>query len=422
MPHFTERERRPVEVHVPRAPDDGGPPPGRADAVVEFKPASVPPARPRRRARIALAHDWLCGYRGGEAVLERIARFVVDRHEAAGLMVMVDDGRPVAPTIDVLEHITSGLQQIPFGATALRRHLLPLYPRAVDELGAALRAAHSRRAVDLLISTSSAAIKGLRAPDGVPHLCYCHSPARYIWSQRREYTRAGVLTRFGLKLMRRRFREWDRVTSLNVTAFVANSTHTASLIERAYGRDAVVIHPPVRTAFFTPDQVTSREDFWLVAGALEPYKRTEAAIFAANAAHHRLIVAGDGTQRRRLQRIAGPTVEFAGRVSDEALRDLFRRARVLLFPQVEDFGIIAVEAQACGLPVAAFGAGGALETVVDGVTGAYFQEVSPEAIMAAINRCPSGAAAAGACRRHAERFSEDRFDREFGAEIDRMLV
>jgi glycosyltransferase involved in cell wall biosynthesis len=382
----------------------------------------MPPTSPK--PRIALAHDWLCGYRGGEAVLDRIARLIAAEFTPAGLYVMIDDGRPLTPAIDSLEHITSFLQNLPGGPGRLRRWYLPLYPRAVAHLSAKLAAGHRRKPIDLVISTSSAAIKGLRPPPGVHHLCYCHSPPRYLWSQQEEYARGrdilSRLRRAGLSAAAARLRDWDVATAANATEFLANSTYTAGQIRACYGRDAAVVHPPVRTDFFTPDPTIKRQDFWLVVSALEPYKRIDLAIRAANQARHELLIAGEGSQSRLLRSIAGPTIRFLGRVDDERLRELYRTAALLLFPQVEDFGIVAAEAQACAMPVVARGAGGVRDIVEPGITGAFFDEPTPEAILDAVARIPKDCGEA--CRnRAAELFGLDRLDAALRTRITAFL-
>ncbi|MCL4741335.1 MAG: glycosyltransferase [Phycisphaerales bacterium] len=367
------------------------------------------------RHRVVLAHDWLCGRRGGEAVLERIAAVVGARDEVVALLTMFDDGSSIGPAVDALPRIVWPGGRAP-GVSRLRRWFLPLYPEAVRWLSRRLTRLHDDRPIDLLVSSSSAAIKGLRAPPGVPHVCYCHAPARYVWSVEGEYavgrSPGDALRTLGLRAFGPLYRAWDKRTAANVTRFIANSKHTAGEIERCYGRGASVVHPPVRIDFFTPDPATPREPFWLFAGALEPYKRADLAIEAARWTGARLVIAGGGSMERSLRTMARTlpegAVEFAGRVTDERLRDLYRRARLLLFPQVEDFGITAVEAQACGCPVVARRAGGALDTVIDGRTGAFFDRPEPAAIAEAAGRCPTGAESA--CRRNAERFSERVFD------------
>jgi glycosyltransferase involved in cell wall biosynthesis len=389
-----------------------------------------PPARTGdRRLRIALAHDWLCGYRGGEAVLERICALVEREHELAGLHVMFDDGQTLSPAVDRARAAgkvrASSLSGVPGGAGKLRRWLLPLYPRAVAELSQMVAREHAARPIDLVISTSSAAVKGIKAPEGVPHLCYCHAPARYVWSRTEDY--AGGLRGLGLKVMGGRFRAWDARTASHVTKFVANSTHTAREIARVYGREASVVFPPVRTGFFTPGEeaASRRGAFWLVVSALEPYKRVDLAIEAAALSGVELVIAGKGSQRAKLERFASELagrggqggergergrVRFVGRVDDEELRTLYRTARLLVFPQVEDFGIVAAEALACGLPVVARAAGGALDIVEDGVTGACFTEPTAAALAQAAALAPEPAQCGAACRERALRFSEGCFD------------
>jgi glycosyltransferase involved in cell wall biosynthesis len=329
----------------------------------------------------------------------------------------------------------SGLGRVP-GANRVRRWLLPLYPATVASLSRRLARDHARAPIDLLISSSSAAIKGLRAPAGVPHLCYCHTPARYLWSQAEQY--GGGLRGLGLRLLGGRLRKWDRRTARGVTAFLANSTHTQREIARCYGRESVVLCPPVRTDYFTPGEApwtgeaptwlrragfNGDKPFWLAAGALEPYKCFDDAMEAARLAGVPLVIAGAGSQERRLRREAHGGVVLVGRVSDEQLRDLYRAARLLAFLQIEDFGIVPVEAQACGCPVLARMAGGALDTVVDRATGAHFlwerwepffevdrNEPNDGPLLDAVARVPERTAATtAACRANAERFGADAF-------------
>jgi glycosyltransferase involved in cell wall biosynthesis len=302
-------------------------------------------------------------------VLERLARLVQAHFQPAGLLVMFDDGcaHKSTPTLNRwrdrgLIHASS-INDWP-GARRLRRWLLPAYPLAVRDLSTQLEILHAHAPIDLVISTSSCAIKSLRTPLArdsiVPHLCYCFAPARYLWSQREAY--AAGFRGLALRLLGPPLRAWDRRTSRNVTRFVALSRHIQNEIESSFGRSSDLVHPPTRTEFFTPlpaEGARSGEEldrslpglpdhFWLLVGALEPYKRAELAIRAAALAGKPLLVVGEGSDLSRLRRLKAPTTSFLGRVSDEILRHLYRHADALLFPQIEDFGIVAVEALACG--------------------------------------------------------------------------
>jgi glycosyltransferase involved in cell wall biosynthesis len=352
--------------------------------------------------RIALAHDWLVGMRGGERVLDRLARLF----GPTDLYTLVSNGRPLSEAISACRVRTSPLQRFPAARGRWRRHYLPLMPWAVGRLRVA--------PCDLLISTSSAVMKSIRPPPRTPHLCYCHSPARYVWAQTGAYaarpgTSGGLVRWLGLQMARRPFQRWDRKTASRVTRFLANSAHTATLIKRCFGRDAQVVYPPARTGWFTVAPEVTREPWFLVVAALEPYKRTELAVEAANRAGFQLKVVGAGSQQEALRTAAGPTVEILGWQDEWALRDLYRRARALLFPQVEDFGIIAVEAQATGCPVVALAAGGARDIVTDG-TGVFFEAQTASALIEAVEALESAEIDAASCRRNAERFSEEAFD------------
>lgn len=385
--------------------------------------------------RIALAHDWLVGYRGGEAVLDAIVRALHPLTRDLHLFTMFDDGRSLTPALDAVPRTTSVLQRVPGGTEQLRRWLLPAYPLAVASLNNAIEREHAKNPFSLLISTSSAAVKSLLGPrvghngtaKRVPHLCYCHCPARYLWSRAGDYSLGenGRLRAMGLALAGPALRVWDRSTAHRATKFVANSTHTRRQIARCYGMESDVIFPPVRTDLFKPSPSTPREDFWLLVGALEPYKRADLAIQAATEAGKRLVIAGTGSQESALRAMARPNVEFLGRVSDDQLLHLYRTARLLLFPQIEDFGIVAVEAQACGLPVVArIGSdpdapGGAADTIIPGVTGSTFIEASTRALINAAEHCPAHADAS--CHANAERFGERHFELAIRREVEALI-
>jgi len=275
---------------------------------------------------------------------------------------------------------------------------------------------------DLLFSTSSAVMKSIKPPPGALHLCYCHSPARYIWEQTTDYAvgSGSRLRSLGLRLLAPRFKRWDRATADRVTKFLANSRHTARRIRRCFDRDAEVVYPPVRTDFYTVDESIGREDWLLVVAALEPYKRSDIVIHAANRAGLPLKVVGSGSQHAALRDLAGPTVELLGRVSDHQLRDLYRRARALVFPQVEDFGIIPVEAQATGCPVIAYAAGGTLETVTE-ATGLFFHRQSPDHIIDTVKSLDPDRFTPEACRQNALCFSSRTFDEAIRRQVEALL-
>lgn len=380
-------------------------------------------------ARVALAHDWIVAFRGGERVLAGIADALP--RPPVHLYTMFHNQTTISPAIDACPTTVSPLNAWP---EHLRRWLLPRYPAAVRDLSRQLADHHREHPIDLLFSTSSVAIKALRPPDGVPHLCYCHTPARYLWSQADAYATPGLKGRLrgaGLSLFRSRLQRWDRDTARHVTHFLANSTHTRDEIRRVYDRDAEILFPPVRTDYFTPDPGVAREDFLLVVSALEPYKRIEVAIDAAALAGRPLVIIGTGSHEHALRRhahgarppgAARPPVRFLGHARDDAVREYMRRAHAFLMPQTEDFGITPVEAQACGTPVVALDAGGAHDTVVDTPTGdrtgSLAPQPTPRSLADAIARLPQNQGILGdACRRNALRFSQE----SFRAGIERVL-
>ncbi|HWB19853.1 MAG TPA: glycosyltransferase [Phycisphaerales bacterium] len=356
----------------------------------------------RRTARVMLAHDWLVGLRGGEWVLDRLARM----YGPTTIYTLVNDFRFLTEAIDHCGVKCSPLQKFPGANGKWRRHYLPLYPWAVGRLRV--------EECDVLISTSSAVMKGIRPPRGAVHICYCHSPARYLWEQTGDYRRGdgGVMRGAGLGLFGWWLRRWDVKTLGRVHAWVANSEHTKARMKRCWGVEAEVVYPPVRTEFFAVDESVQREDWYLVVSALEPYKKTDVVVRAALKSGWKLKVAGRGSQEDALRKLAAKSerrVEMLGRVSEEKLRELYRKAKGLIFPQVEDFGITAVEAQACGCGVIAFGAGGAKETVTER-TGVFFDRQDAEAVNVAVGVFENVNIDPQEARRNAERFSAELFD------------
>ncbi|MBN2474927.1 MAG: glycosyltransferase [Pirellulales bacterium] len=365
--------------------------------------------------KIALIHDWLTGMRGGEKCLEVLCR----RFPEARLFTLLRKPGSTSPAIERMRITTSFLQRLP-GATRHYRFLLPLMPSAVERL-------EIPGDVDLVLSLSHAVAKSVKPPPGVPHVCYCFTPMRYAWHRRADYfCVSGRFRRTPIGVVRNavldRIRQWDRDRSDRVTHFVAISRTVADRIAECYGRPSSVIYPPVDTRFYTPAPPSGgvgREDFYLCVSALVPYKRVDLAIEACNRHQRRLVVIGDGPRQRQLARQAGPTVTLTGWLGNEQIRDHLRRARALLFPGNEDFGIVPLEAQACGAPVIALGQGGATETVLPANerttgTGWFFDEQTPESLYRAIERFETQSERFDAhlSRRQAERFAMERFERE----------
>ncbi|MBD3237941.1 MAG: glycosyltransferase [Candidatus Eisenbacteria bacterium] len=361
--------------------------------------------------KVALVHDWLTGMRGGEKCLEQIGELFPE----APIYTLVHRRGSVSPRIEAHEIRTSFLQRAPFGVRHYQRYL-PLFPVAVERF--------DLRGFDLVLSSSHAVAKGVVVHPGTRHLCYCHSPMRYVWLHYEQYFGADRL-RFPLSWfmppVATYLRNWDVCTAQRVDRFVANSANVAARIQRYYGREAGVVHPFVDLETFTPEPDRPREPFYLVISALVPYKRVELAVEAARRLGRRLVVVGEGVERRRLARIAGGRAQFEGWVGAERLVDLLRRTRALLFPGEEDFGIVPLEAMACGTPVIAYGAGGALETVRDGKTGLLFVPQDVAALVAAMQRIEALAFDAQALRRQAARFSRARFQQGIRREVEGLM-
>lgn len=375
-----------------------------------------------RPVRVALVHDWLTGMRGGERVLDVLATLFPD----AELYTLIHVPGSTSPAIERLRIHASPLSALP-GAARHYRKLLPLFPWAIERF--------QLEGFDLVLSTHHAVAKGVRTAPGTRHLCYCFTPMRYVWDQTEAYLGRGLRRALAAPLIGH-LRRFDVRTSTpaRVSRFVAISQTVATRIEQHYGRRAAVVYPPVDTARIRPSG-RPPDDFYLLVGGFVPYKREEVAIEAFRRLGRRLVVAGDGPTRRALQAAAPSNVELVGRVTDAELADLYARCRALVYPQEEDFGIVAVEAQAAGRPVVAFGRGGASETVVPlgaphGSTGAspptgiFFSEQSPAALELAIRRFEIEEARFDgvAIRRHAERFAIPRFCAEIRAEIERCVA
>ena len=333
-------------------------------------------ATARPSPRVALVHDWLTGMRGGERCLEVVCELFPD----APLFTLLHVPGSASPVIERRRVVTSFVQRLPAAARHYRRYL-PLFPTAVRSFDL------SR--YDLVFSLSHCVAKGVRTPPGALHLCYCFTPMRYLWDLAPDYlgARAGLATRLLAPPVAATLRRWDRRTG-SVHGFIAISRHIAERIRRVWGREADVIHPPVDAERFRiADRV---DDFYLVVSALVPYKRIDLAIGAARRLGRRLLIVGTGPEEGRLKALGGPRVEFLGWRDDREVAALYARCRAVLFPAVEDFGIVPLEAAAAGRPTIALGRGGVLETMVPldadhaAPTALFFGEQTVEALAGAI--------------------------------------
>ncbi len=361
---------------------------------------------PASMTGVCLAHHWLLNMRGGERVLEQIAAHFPD----APLFTLAAMAPRLSATLRAHHIVTPPLLDKPWAAQRVRA-LLPWHPT----LARSLRLPADCR---LLVSSDAGLIKCIRAPVGAAHVCYCHSPPRYLWDENvsASYTAGRSFAALFLRRMAPALRREDRAAAQRVDAFLCNSEFVANRIAKHYGRPARVIHPGVNTAAFNPRR--ERDAPYAAVGELTAYKRMDLAVQACNMLRRPLIVVGDGPEIRRLKRSAGPTVCFAGRLSDAELHDLLERCRALLFPQIEDFGIIAVEAQAAGAPVLAFRGGGALEIVEEGRTGLFFETQNATDLARIIVGFESANFDPQVCAHNARRFSAEAFHKDFYTAIE----
>jgi len=331
----------------------------------------------REPRRIAIVHEWFTSMRGGEKCVEALCEVF----PGATLFALVHVKGSVSQTIERMPIRTSFIQHLPFAAERYR-HYLPLFPAAVRRF--------RMDEFDCVISSNHCVAKGVHVPPQTLHLCYCYTPMRYIWDQYSEYFgpgRAGLLTRLGMSAVAPALRRWDVRTAASPHHFVAISENVRERIRRIYGRTSDLIYPPVDTSRFS---VGARDDgYFLIVSALVPYKRVDLAVEAFNRIGERLIVVGSGPEEARLRALAGSTIELAGWKSEAEVSEYYARCRGVVFPGEEDFGIVPVEAMACGKAVIAYARGGALETVLDtpGVrTGILFRDQTVDSLLEAISR------------------------------------
>jgi len=372
--------------------------------------------------KVALVHDWLTGMRGGEKVLEVFCELFPDAH----LYTLLHNKGSLSNTIESMDIRTSFIQKLPL-VKKKYRHLLPIFPTAIERF--------DLREYDLVLSSSHCVAKGVITGADTLHICYCFTPMRYIWDLYSLYfgkTRAGVITRLATSLVLNYLRKWDMASSNRVNKFVAISKYIAERIKKNYGRDSDLIYPPVDCSYFKPG--FANDGFYLMVSPLAPNKRVDIAVEAFNSNGLPLIVIGSGQEEKKLEKMAGGNIKLMGWQSDEVVREYYVNCKALIFPGVEDFGIVPLEAQACGKPVIAFGDGGALETIIpldkeagkrdeqlNNATGLFFYEQTAESLAQAVVRFEAvqGQFNEQEIRKNAESFDRAIFKNEFKKYIEK---
>jgi glycosyltransferase involved in cell wall biosynthesis len=358
--------------------------------------------------KVALVHYWLVGMRGGEKVLEAIA----DLYPDADIYTHVYNPDAISEGLRRHHITTSFIDRLP-GARRHYQKYLPLMPLALQQL--------DLTPYDLVISSESGPAKGVLTRADALHVCYCHTPMRYVWNMYHDYRAGGgFITRLLMPWLIHRLRQWDFQSAAMVDVFVANAQTVAQRIRKFYRRDAVVIHPPVDLDAFAP--TGTKTDAYLYVGQLVRYKRVDLAIEACMRLGRKLTIIGTGEDEGRLRELAGDQVTFLGRADFATLKKLYAESRALLFPGEEDFGIVPLEASASGTPVIAYRKGGATETIVEGTTGTFFDAQTVESLCDAIQHFEHHESAfdPAEMRRHAEGFATARFKAEFKALIDSL--
>jgi len=350
--------------------------------------------------KVALVHDYLNQMGGAERVVMAFHEMFPD----APIYTSIYDPQRVDKAFQQMDIRTSFMQKLPL-VTKHHQPYLPFYPFAMESL--------DLRGYDLVLSSSSAFGKGVLTRPETMHICYCHTPMRWCWNYEEyvEREHLGGVARKVLPFLITGLRIWDQTSAMRVDHFVANSPVVVERIKKYYRRDAMFIPPPVEASRFAFDPTTVPEDYFLILSRLIPYKRIDLAIEACNRLHLPLVIIGSGRDRERLEQLAGPTIRFMGRLPDEEVLHYYMHCRAFLFPGEEDFGITPLEAQAAGRPVIAYGEGGALASVVEGVTGTFFAEQTVESLTAVLASFDERTYDTTSIRNHALEFDLPRFKR-----------
>ncbi|MDO8733843.1 MAG: glycosyltransferase [Elusimicrobiota bacterium] len=361
--------------------------------------------------KIAIIHDWLTGMRGGEKCLEVFCEL----YPSATVFTLVHIKGTVSETIEKMKIKTSFLQHLP-GIEKRYRYYLTLMPKAIEQF--------DLTGYDLILSSSHCVAKGVKVPENSLHICYCYTPMRYIWDMYEQYFGdSKFYIKFAMKMIKPYLRKWDVESSKNVNYFIAISEYIRERIKRHYGCDSDVIFPPVDTDFFTPSTLypLPSTGYYLIVSAFAPYKKVNLAIETFNKLGLSLKIIGSGQDEKKLKRIAKKNIEFLGWRNNNELRKYYQNCRAIIFPGEEDFGIVPVEAQACGKPVIAYKKGGVLETVIDGITGIFFEEQTMESLSAAVLKFENMKFNSREVRESAERFGRKKFSELIKNYIDEKI-
>lgn len=336
---------------------------------------------PLHTLKVALVHDWLTGMRGGEKVLEVFCKIF----PTSPIFTLLHNKGSVDPSIESHPIFTSFINRLPMKKNKYR-HYLPLFPLAIEQF--------NFKDFQLILSSSHCAAKGIIPPPDALHISYIHTPMRYVWDMYQDYfgsDQTGWFSKKIISLFAHYLRTWDTASSPRVDWFIANSNHVARRIKKYYGRDATVIYPPVDTAPYAPSSKAG--EYFLIVSALVPYKRTDLAISAFNQLGEKLVIVGEGPELKKLKKMAQPNIEFVEWQSPQNLIEYYANCKALIFPGEEDFGMVPVEAMACGKPVIAFARGGALETVIEQnkkngkqSTGLFFYQQTGDDIITAVKK------------------------------------
>ncbi len=353
--------------------------------------------------KLALVADWLPVFAGAEHVIADFCDIWPD----APIYTTIANYKKIGPLADK-DIRTSSLQKW-YRILGKHEPLLPWMPRTLEKI--------DLRGYDVIVSSSHAVGKGIIPPSTAKHICYCHTPMRYAWEMEEQYLHDFHIPKFLRKAVKKRLkylRRWDLSTAKRTDVFLANSSATQERIKRTYNRDSIILHPPVSDRFYNIPFAKKNKDhtYFLAVGRLVPYKRFDLLVEAANKLQFSLKIVGTGQDASRLKKIAGPTVEFLGFVPDDKLAKLYRGAGALIFPQVEDAGVVPIEAQACGTPIVAFEEGGILDTVEENKTGIFFREQTVDSIKEALDVLDHATFDPNAIRAHAAQFSSKEFKRK----------